>query len=165
GCGAENNTKLRFIKPNNEPYINVTETWLLSGFNTNSKAQSFYNLTNGNLNLVYLENANLQFWQKARGCNELLFRKSTATQYPDLYLADLGFLEVQRLTNAAAHQDTFNWVKVNPVTFKAKSGKQLNGLIYLPENFDSANTYPAIIYFYEKYSDRLHQYYTPKPSA
>src|SRR5690606_5442045 len=31
--------------------------------------------------------------------------------------------------------------------------------------FDSSKSYPAIIYFYEKYSDRLHQYYIPRHSA
>ena len=44
-------------------------------------------------------------------------------------------------------------------------GKELEGLIYKPEDFDSTKSYPMLVYFYELYGDRKHQHYIPKPTA
>ena len=37
-------------------------------------------------------------------------------------------------------------------------------LIFKPENFNPNKKYPVIVYFYEKYSKSLHNYYSPRPS-
>jgi dipeptidyl aminopeptidase/acylaminoacyl peptidase len=44
-------------------------------------------------------------------------------------------------------------------------GKQSEGLLFKPENFDAKKKYPMILYFYEKYSDDLYLYRQPAPSA
>lgn len=51
------------------------------------------------------------------------------------------------------------------VSWKTYSGLNLRGLLYKPEDFDSTKSYPMIVYFYEKYTDDIHVYYAPKPTA
>ena len=40
----------------------------------------------------------------------------------------------------------------------------MKGLLYKPENFDPAKKYPMIVYYYERYSDKLNSHYVPSPS-
>ena len=40
----------------------------------------------------------------------------------------------------------------------------MKGLLYKPENFDPAKKYPMIVYYYERYSDKLNTHYVPNPS-
>jgi dipeptidyl aminopeptidase/acylaminoacyl peptidase len=40
----------------------------------------------------------------------------------------------------------------------------MRGLLYKPENFDSTRKYPMIIYYYERYSERLYSHFVPSPS-
>ena len=44
-------------------------------------------------------------------------------------------------------------------------GKESEGLLFKPENFDPKKKYPVIFYFYERNADGLYNYRAPAPSA
>jgi dipeptidyl aminopeptidase/acylaminoacyl peptidase len=39
----------------------------------------------------------------------------------------------------------------------------VEGLLYLPENFDPTKEYPMMVYFYERHADNLHSHHKPAP--
>ena len=54
----------------------------------------------------------------------------------------------------------FSWLRTAPL------GRELQGLLYTPEGgLMEMQVLPVVVYFYETYSDQLHDYKTPAPSA
>jgi dipeptidyl aminopeptidase/acylaminoacyl peptidase len=49
--------------------------------------------------------------------------------------------------------------------WKMFDGKESEGLLFKPENFDPKKKYPVIFYFYERNADNLYNYRAPAPSA
>jgi dipeptidyl aminopeptidase/acylaminoacyl peptidase len=64
-----------------------------------------------------------------------------------------------------AQQKDYNWLTGELVKWKMFDGKQSEGLLFKPEDFDAKKKYPMILYFYEKNSDDLYLYRNPAPSA
>lgn len=102
---------------------------------------------------------------KAREADVWTIRKSTFQRFPDVYITDGRFSTFDRVTHANPQQDRYRWGDVELFTFNSLDGVELEGLLYTPENFDPSRTYPMIVYFYERTSDRLHSYRAPAPSA
>lgn len=107
--------------------------------------------------------------KKANNTNYIIVRPMNVSNYPDLYLTKYNYNGTMdpliKITNANPQQDNYNWATVQQVKWQSYKGLELDGLLYKPENFDSTKQYPMIVYFYEKYDDRLHNYYSPKPTA
>jgi dipeptidyl aminopeptidase/acylaminoacyl peptidase len=102
---------------------------------------------------------------KAEQAEKLILTRSNFRECPDLYLTDLGMAKFDRLSDLNPQQKEYLWGSVELVFWTAADGKQLEGLLYKPENFDAKKKYPLIAYFYERNSDGLHRYQAPAPSA
>jgi dipeptidyl aminopeptidase/acylaminoacyl peptidase len=89
----------------------------------------------------------------------------TVTDYPDLYTHNGDFVSPKRISTSNPQQDQYVWPTVELINWNTSKGIELEGLVYKPEDFDPSKSYPLIIYFYELYSDRLHQHYVPKSTA
>lgn len=72
---------------------------------------------------------------------------------------------VRNLYYTNPQQKDYNWLTCELVKWTMFDGKQSQGLLYKPEDFDPKKKYPIIFYFYEKYSDDLYTYRPPAPSA
>jgi dipeptidyl aminopeptidase/acylaminoacyl peptidase len=104
-------------------------------------------------------------FDKAVKTDKLVYRTSTVSQYPNLLLSDLNFENPIQITNVNPQQKDYNWATVEQIKWTSYKGLELDGLFYKPEDFDSTKHYPMIVYFYEKYDDRLHNHYSPRPTA
>ena len=58
----------------------------------------------------------------------------------------------------------YNWGTAELMSWTTFDGKPTQGIVYKPEDFDPNKKYPVMIYFYEKHSDELYQYFPPAPS-
>lgn len=169
GFGAANNIELRYVKTDSElDYIDEESRILIKGFNKKNKNQSLYNLNlkTGELTLLVNIPYNISNIQKSKENEVFLFAKSDYTTYPDLYLVndlqDWG--NSYKISDANPQMQNYKWGSVEQYQWIDFNGDTVSGLLYKPEDFNPANKYPMIIYFYEKYSDRLHTHYTPRPS-
>ncbi|WP_339868255.1 prolyl oligopeptidase family serine peptidase [uncultured Algoriphagus sp.] len=102
---------------------------------------------------------------KAKESSEVIFNKSTYQENPDLYLSDLSFKNLKKVSNLNPQQASVNWGSVELVDYVSNEGDPLQGLLFKPENFDASKKYPMMVYFYERNSDGLHNYRAPAPSA
>ncbi|MHA7129360.1 S9 family peptidase [Algoriphagus namhaensis] len=102
---------------------------------------------------------------KAEDSDEVLIRRSTYEENPDLYLTDLSMKNLKKVSNLNPQQAGVNWGSVELIEYLANDGTPLQGLLYKPENFDPARKYPMMVYFYERNSDNIHRYRAPAPSA
>ncbi len=118
----------------------------------------------GILDTLSLADAEYTSPVKAKNADELIWQRSSYTLYPDLWSSKLDFSEVAKLSVTNPQQNQYIWGTVEQVKWTTLEGKELKGLLYKPGNFDPSKKYPMIVYFYERYSDKLNTHYVPSPS-
>ncbi len=166
GYGRENNIRLRHEMLHSDQYHVSSKEIVLSAFNETSKQSGYYTLDMKNLSLTNLvmEDAALSQLQKAKEEDVFIWRRGTFNDYPDLWSSDTDFSDQNKLSQANDWKEEYLWGNVELVEWHDFNNKKLQGLLYLPENFDPQKKYPMIVYFYERTSDNLHRHSIPSPS-
>ena len=103
--------------------------------------------------------------EKAHDSQAFIFRKGNTVTPPDIYYSEALGKKDLKLSSINPQQAEYNWCTAELYHWKAFDGTELDGIIYKPEDFDPAKKYPVMIYFYEKSSETLNDYYAPTPSA
>ena len=140
----------------------------ISGFDRKTKGTHLYTLDNNSgqldLNERAYYDARLYPMRRSKDKSQMMMRKMTAIDYPNLFLSD-DFIVGKQITDANPQQKDYNWTTVELINWTSYEGVELEGLLYKPENYDPDKVYPLMVYFYELYTDRLHSHYIPKPTA
>lgn len=167
--GRSNSIKFRNIKltADADHISNENGKLLLSSFNKLSKDAGFYVIDEKGLTQplrLLSDSFKYSTPVKARDCDTIVYTKGNFSTFPDFWRSSLNFDKPVKLSDANPQQDQYLWGSVSLVKWNMPDGKTAEGLLYKPENFDPAKSYPMLVYFYEKYADQLHQHYVPKPS-
>lgn len=93
----------------------------------------------------------------------VLFSQETFREFPDLWTADEAFTNRSRVSDANPQQAEYRWGTSELREWTSLDGHQLQGVLIKPDDFDPTRQYPLITYFYERWSDRLHEHYAPVP--
>lgn len=108
---------------------------------------------------------------KALNSDTYVYTKESAGMSPVVTVGKVHtFGDIDSLVETTVYatnpqQKDYNWLTCELVKWTMFDGKQSEGLLYKPEDFDPKKKYPVIFYFYEKYSDELYTYRAPAPSA
>ena len=148
-------------------YIPGNSPMLLNGINDSTKQTGFYaasvHLKVDPDRLVvgpyYFESP-----VKARDKNILIYRRGSFTEYPDIWTSDLSFDNSRKITNANPQAAAYLWGTPRLVHWTSFIGENLDGIIYVPENYRTDKKYPMLVYFYEKNSSDLYRHTIPSPS-
>ncbi|MCX2739829.1 alpha/beta hydrolase family protein [Pontibacter anaerobius] len=167
--GRQNNLRLRYEKLDpEEKFIPANADLYLSGFNIRTKADGYYkDYVSKEAKPEKLISSDHAYTSLSKAKDEQLvtFRRGDFRNYNDLYTSNLGFANVEKLTDANPQAAAYKWGTVELMDWKSTDGVPLQGLLYKPENFDPKKKYPMMVYFYERSSDRMHAHRTPAPSA
>lgn len=166
--GRETKTIYRYNKLYKDSvHIPETQDILLSFRNETTFKEGFkkINLSNDNepITLIELDNS-FSTPIKTINSDKIIWNKSSYREFPDLWLSNINFENPKKLTNTNPQIEKYLWGNIEPVNWKDSAGTDYKGLLLKPENFDLNGKYPMIVYFYEKYSDKLHTHYIPNPS-
>lgn len=101
---------------------------------------------------------------KAKKGPLLTYVKQNFKESPNLWITKDNFKTQTKITDINPQQKDYNWGTVELIKWKSKTGLDLEGLLYKPEDFDPARKYPMIVYFYERNSQYLNYYRAPAPS-
>jgi len=85
--------------------------------------------------------------------------KCSSTESPNYYFTT-DFRKFKPLSNIHPEQ-TCKWMYTHLLSWLTPSGKRLQGILYLPNDFDSTKKYPVILSYYEKRSDELNSFQQP----
>ncbi len=145
-----------------QEWIDLQKPILLETSGEQSKKTGFYEVKAGNqpTPLVF-EDMMYGSPQLANKSDKVFFTKQTFEKFPDFYQANTKFENQKQLTEANPQQENFAWGRRVLVDFENSKGNRLQGTLALPANYEEGKAYPTIIYFYEKMSDRHHQYSMP----
>jgi dipeptidyl aminopeptidase/acylaminoacyl peptidase len=147
-----------------------SENNFVKAFYENDKSEAFFkiNSIDNQVNLVEIHRSNhaLKGFLKAKNADLIHFQKHSLKDYAESYITTFSKpSEIKCISNTNPQQVEYNWATVDLVSWKSYDGIALKGLLYKPEDFDSTKKYPLLVYFYEMYSDELHNHYMPKPTA
>lgn len=171
GNGREKNITYRYIKTDSQQeFINISGAALLSGFDNTTKGYGYYSkkrLDNisrkdGAIEVVFKGDFMLSTPTKAKNSNAFIFTKETFEQFPDILFTNDNFKNITPITKANPQQDSFIWGKAQLVKWTSHDGVELEGVLYLPENFDPSHKYPMMVNFYDKNSQALHSHRIPE---
>lgn len=166
GYGRANDIRLRpeRLDPDME-YVDLSEPQYLRAFNEVNKQSGYYRLEDGDLTQLVMDDVLYMGLAKARDADRLLWRRSTFTEYPDVWVSDMGFSGAQRISEANPQQSDYYWGSVKLVEWESfNHNEPLQGLLYLPEDFDETKKYPMLVYFYDRSSHTKHRHFIPSPS-
>ena len=98
---------------------------------------------------------------KAENANRLVFTRQTFERFPDYWVADGGLGSPRQVTNANPQIAGFAWGRRVLVDYVDERGNELQATLTLPAGYEAGRRYPMIIYFYEKMSQRHHEFSRP----
>ncbi len=161
--GRKNDIQLRYKKLNPD-LITLPENMMLTVFDLKTKNSGYASFRKlKDLKILIIDNFDFFGMKKAKNNDKIVWRKQSFIEYPELYVSDMKFRKVEKITNTNPQQKDYNWGTVELVDFTTLENDSMQGMLYKPENFDPNKKYPMIVYFYERYTDRLNRYYSPKP--
>jgi dipeptidyl aminopeptidase/acylaminoacyl peptidase len=181
GFGQSNNIIFNLFTTNRYvsevPVIKASGLLRLRAFNTRNKQNGYYwktDLKAGDPKLSFMGG---YFMHLIDGCHDLnlsneglapvkaknrevwIVQRQSSTDAPNYYETS-DFKSFNRLTNYQPQQH-FKWLTEELHPFKHLDGREGQGILYKPEDFDPTKKYPVIIVFYGAFSDNLYQFHAP----
>ncbi len=101
---------------------------------------------------------------RAAEADVLLVTAARFDVFPDLHTTDATLTTLTKVSDGAAQQKAFLWGTAELVNFKNKQGVPLQATLYKPANFDPKKKYPLMVYIYERLSQNVNEFVTPRPS-
>jgi len=102
---------------------------------------------------------------KAEDADVYVLTRQSFQDYPDLWLTDPNFQDMEKISDANPQQAEYVWGSEELVEWISNDGIPLQGILIKPEGFDPTKKYPMMVYFYERNSDGLHRYHSPGPGT
>jgi dipeptidyl aminopeptidase/acylaminoacyl peptidase len=173
GFGVENKVTFRLVRP--EPMdpmasrrmrtgreYDLSRPVTLSAFGELTKEAGFYTLSKGNLAEVVYDDASYDTPAKASHADRFLFTRQTFSESPDLRVSGPDFANGEKITDSNPQQAEYRWGHSVLFDFTDKHGHALQGLLWLPDDYQPGERRPTLVTFYEKNSQILNRYPMPE---
>lgn len=98
---------------------------------------------------------------KAKNTDDYVFTKQNMEMFPNLIHTKDNFKTQEVFSDANPQQEEYKWGTAELVKWNSKDGTAHEGMLFRPDDFDASKTYPLIVNFYEKSSDRLNRHRAP----
>jgi len=162
-AGSREKIRFRYVKLSaEEKFINISKPLLLSAYGEWTKKSGFYSLKIGTepQKLIYTDK-HFSSPLKSKKADTLIYTRETFTDFPDYYVSGLDFSDAKRITDANPQQKEYAWGHRILIDYANSNGQKLQATLTLPAGYEEGKKYPMLVYFYEKMSQRLHQYSMP----
>ncbi len=165
--GRKDKIEYRYINVDREErFITPTQKILLRVFDEKDKSSGLavLDLAKNTTNILFKEPVSVgALVQKAKDAEVYSFTKETYVKSPDVYTLN-PLTTATQLSHINQQQSQYNWGSSELFKWTAYTGKQTEGIIYKPEDFDPKKKYPMIVYFYERNNTTLYNYRSPAPT-
>ena len=165
GDGSERKITYRIVQEKTDDPVNLSAEILLSAFNNIDKSSAYCLLkpgVNSKPAVLYSGSISLSDPVKAKKSESYIFTRESFTEFPDIWYTDTRFKKVVKITDANPQKKEFIWGSAELVKWISFDGKELEGVVYKPDNFDPSKKYPLIVNFYEKNSSTLYSHRIPE---
>ena len=163
GLGDKEKIQFRYVRLDpEEKFIDTSKPLLLSAYGEWTKKSGYYLLNVGSepKKLIFADKR-FGFPRKAKKADKILYTIETFVEFPDYYVSDLNFKDLKKVTDANPQQKDYAWSRRILIDYTNSKGHKLQATLTLPSGYKEGEKYPMLVYFYEKMSQRHHQYSMP----
>ncbi|MBS1627180.1 MAG: S9 family peptidase [Bacteroidetes bacterium] len=164
--GRKNKTEYRYINVDaEEKFVEPESVVYFKTYNEKDKSNGItsFSFKENKAAILFNEKVSIgNSFIKAKNTNSFAYTKETFEQSPNLYANTAGVQT--KLSNTNLQQSNYLWGTAELFKWKAYTGKETEGILYKPENFDAKKKYPMIVYFYERNNNTLFNYVAPSPT-
>ncbi len=160
GEGRKDQTIFRIRKMDENPLFGKSDQLYIEGFNDSTKVRALYSARpdRRGISLLRDEGANLRFRMLSGDEKTIVYSRESYNEFPDLWVTDSRFRNPERVSRLSEQLDEFNWGTAELMSFNSAGGIPLQGVVIKPGDYDPSKRYPVLVYFYEKFSQRLHDF-------
>ncbi len=167
--GRKNNITYRYVKLDAEQqYLKRGDKLVLSVLDNNDKRNGFATITYGSPavpDLRMLDTYKFTQLKKAENADVYSWQKANFNTSPDIWVVrGEKFASAKKLSDSNPQMKDYNWGTAQLEKWFTYRGKESEGVLYVPEDFDPDKKYPMLVVFYERNSDELYRHYTMEPS-
>lgn len=152
------------------PEVKAGDSVYFTAFDNKSKGYGYYVRDSKGKKLQEMKELimepdyTLGYLNRSENGSAITFVKSNFSVSPDLWVTRDRFKTAVKISDSNPQQKQYNWGTCESVYWKSADGKEIEGLLYKPEDFDPAKKYPMVVYFYEKTSNYKNTYRKPAVS-
>ena len=144
--------------------IDMSSPLVLSAYGEWTKQSGYWlREPNGMLRPVLYEDEMIGSLARAEDADRVIFTRQTFQVFPDVWTASTveSLPDAERVTDANPQLAEYAWGKRVLVDYTNSKGQRLQGTLALPANYQEGKKYPMMVYFYEKVSNRHHEFSMP----
>lgn len=170
GEGRKTNRRYHYLKSDPEQVaIDPAAPLLLTLFDYTDKRHGYASMSNiknaSKPKTELLDTYTFSQFKKAKNAPTVIYQKSNFSTSPNLFVAANGNIaSAKQVTDANPQMKDYSWGDAQLVKWYAYNGKETEGVLYTPENYDPNKKYPMLVVFYERNSEDLYLHYTMEPS-
>ena len=179
--GRKFKTEYRYVNVDkDEKFIKSNQQLVFRAFDENNKQASILILGVSDSKFFSVYNKkiiehDISQIMKSKDSSHIIFTSENFRSSPDLYaqklidnskalMPQIGSSTEIQLSHLNPQQSQYLWGSAELFKWKAYTGKETEGILYRPENFDAKKKYPMIVYFYERNNNTLYNYQPPSPT-
>jgi dipeptidyl aminopeptidase/acylaminoacyl peptidase len=164
GRGDEREIRFRYVRLDSEErHIDTSKPLLLSAYGEWTKKAGYFQLSPGG-DLEELVYDDVMFGRrilKAKKADKIMYTRETFVDFPDYYVSATRFQNPVKVTDANPQQKEYAWGRRILIDYENSRGVKLQATLTLPAGYEEGKKYPMLVYFYEKMSQRHHNYSMP----
>ncbi|HET6681746.1 MAG TPA: prolyl oligopeptidase family serine peptidase [Gemmatimonadaceae bacterium] len=118
---------------------------------------------NGMMRPILFDDESVGALARAEHGDRVIFTRQTFEEFPDVWTSPSveQLAKGVQVTDANPQIAEFGWGRGVLVDYTNGKGQRLQGALFLPAGYEQGKKYPMVVYFYEKVSNRLHQFSMP----
>jgi dipeptidyl aminopeptidase/acylaminoacyl peptidase len=158
--GRAERRQYRIRRTDEERTFDAGQVLLMTGYHDVEKTTGFYEVRldrNGVTSLLQ-ENKKLTFVAKAKDTGTYVYTRESYNEFPDIWSADTRFRNRVKQSNVNPVMSELAWGTSQLVEWSSMDGTPVQGVLILPGGYKPGTKIPVIVYFYELFSQRLHEY-------
>lgn len=158
--GRTDKMQYRIRRTDTKPYFAVNQPVLLTGYHHLRKTTGFYELCmdRPSVSMLVDESKKLTFVAKAEAADVVLYTRESYNEFPDVWSTDTRFRNRTKQTDVNPVMSELAWGTSQLVEWSSMDGTPVQGVLITPGGWKPGTRLPVIVYFYELFSQRLHEY-------
>ena len=154
---------VRVTRSRDDRGIDLSRPVYFSLFGKKTKQSGFARLLPGKAapDRLFLEDSRTQALFRADSTDVYAFTRERFDDSPDWFAGNAELRAARQISKTNPFQANYAWGRAELVSYKTASGRELQGALLYPANYDPSKKYPMIVNSYELMSQTLHNYSAP----
>ncbi|MDP2955154.1 MAG: prolyl oligopeptidase family serine peptidase [Longimicrobiales bacterium] len=164
GAGRRESRQFRVVDTDPDvEAIGRRDALLLSSYHDLKKNYGFWRarVDRPGVTVLLEEERRFAFEAKAEDEDVVMFTREDYDEFPNLWVAGIDLRDARRVTDVNPSIADFAWGTSELVEWHSADGRPLQGVVILPGNYEPGKRYPVLVYYYELFSQRLHEFNEP----